>query len=76
MTDLFNPGGHRLFPVGHSRMRAAPQSNGGNMRGIKVVASAVALLAIAFTLGGCPKKGKMMKAEAPAKPAAVQLFIG
>ncbi len=46
------------------------------MRGIKVVASAVALLAIAFTLGGCPKGGKMMKAEAPAKPAAVQQFIG
>ncbi len=45
------------------------------MRGIKVVASAVALLAIAFTLGGCPKMGKKM-GEAPAKPAAVQQLIG
>ena len=44
------------------------------MKGIKLVASAVALLAIAFTLGGCPRKGKMMKADAPAKPAAVQLI--
>ena len=35
------------------------------MRGIKVVASAVALLAIAFTLGGCPKMGtKMGEAQA------------
>ena len=41
------------------------------MKGIKLVASAVALLAIAFTLGGCPKKGEMM-GEVPAKPAAVQ----
>ena len=41
------------------------------MKGIKIVASAVALLAIAFTLGGCPKK---MMGEAPAKPAAVQLI--
>ena len=41
------------------------------MRGIKLIASAVALVAIAFTLGGCPKK---MMGDAPAKPGAVQLI--